>query len=131
MSKIKLEDTTMDVIKKMSDGNPGAIGVVMQIINKGAEIDPQDFMGGMGAVLMLDTCEVYGTDIYVLFNDKCDSDIRKTIMIIRAVQLGLFDRIKFKNMCADQMREINLTSDEWKDLDHSVCKKLPQFQKAA
>lgn len=131
MSKIKLQDTVQDIVLKMSSGNPGAITVLCDLANKGAEIDPQDFMDGLGSILMLDTCEIYGTDIYVLFNDKCGRDLRKTIMILRAVQLGLFDTIKLKNMCSDQMRKINLTDDEWKSLDDSVCDKLTQFQKAA
>jgi len=131
MSRIELTDNFMSMVMKMSDGNPGAVSALMKKYEKQNEIDPQEVMGGIGVILILDTWERYGTDIYVLFSDKCDRDARKMLMIMRATQLGLFSHVKLKQMAADQKREINLTGDEWADLDDKVCDELDGFKKAA
>ena len=127
MSRITLSDTAMDVLMKMADGNPGAIAAMMEVLEKHDSIDPQAAMGGIGAIMLLDTWEIYGTDIYVLFNDKCERDVRKLLMIMRATQLGMFPHCRLQEMAADQGREINLTNDEWQQLDDAVCEQLKDF----
>ena len=131
MSRIELSDTMQDSIVKMADGNPGAVITMLEIIKNHDAIDPQAMMGGLGAIMILDTWEIYGTDIYILFNDKCGRDVRKMLMLMRATQLGFFSHTKLSAMAADQMREVDLTDDEWADLDKKVCDQLEQFQKAA
>lgn len=127
MAKIKLEDSIQDVLFKMSDGNPGAISCMIGMLKVHDAIDPDAVTGGIGAILLLDTYEIYGTDIYILFSDKCNKDMRQMLMLMRATQLGLFSSNKLKEMASDQMRQINLTVDEWKDLDEKVCERLPKF----
>ena len=129
MSKITLNDTGMTAIVKMSEGNIGATTTMMEIIQKHNKIDPQAVMGGLGAIMILDTWEIYGADIYILFNDKCNRDVRKMLMLMRATQLGFFSHIKLKEMAHDQMRKINLTEEEFKELDNKVCAKLTEFAK--
>jgi len=131
MSRLELTDNTMSALMKMAEGNPGAISAMMEILEKHDSIDPQAMMGGLGAIMLLDTWEIYGTDIYILFNDKCNRDVRQLLMLMRATQLGHFSDVKLKQMAADQMREINLTDEEWTDLDDKVCSELDQFAKAA
>ena len=131
MSRIELEDSGMDMLIKMADGNPGAITAMMAIIEQHDSIDPQAIMGGIGAIMILDTWEIYGTDIYVLFSDKCGKDVRKMLMIMRATQLGMFSHSKLKELAADQARKVNLTDEEWQKIDDDVCGKLEQFKKAA
>ena len=92
MSKIELSDNTTDIIVKMSDGNPGAVNVILNILGEGGNIDPDSALGGLGALLSLDTLGIYGSAIYVLYNDICDSDLGKTLAVLRATQLGLFDK---------------------------------------
>ncbi len=128
-SRIELTDSPQQVLTKMSDGNPGALMAMMEIIEKGDAIDPQAFAGGLGAIMILDTWEIYGSSIYVLFNDKCDRDVRKMLMLMRATQLGHFSQTKLQKMAADQSREINLTDEELADLDAKVCEQLENFQK--
>ena len=77
-----LSTSLMDVISNLSDGNPGALMAMLEITKEHDAIDPQAVMGGMGAILILDTWEIYGTDIYVLFNDKCDRNVRKMLMLM-------------------------------------------------
>lgn len=131
MSKIQMEDTVMEIIAKMSDGNPGAINTMMIIMQEHDKIDPQAFLGGMGAIMMLDTYEIYGADIYVLFNDKCNKDVRKMLMLMRATQLGFFSMGKLKELAADHSRQNNLTEEEWKELDDKVCDQLAEFKRAS
>lgn len=131
MSKIQLTDSVLDVMVKMSEGNPGAVNALSVMLKEGKTIDPQGFMGGLGVILLLDTWGIYGSSIYVLYNDKCDRDIRKMLLLMRAGQLGLFPVTKIKKMAHDQAYKINLTDEEWKDIDDKVCAQLVEFQKAA
>jgi len=121
----------MDIVMKMSKGNPGAVTAIMDIIDKHKSIDPQAVMGGVGAIMILDTWEIYGTDIYILYSDKCGKDVRKMLMLMRATQLGFFSHQKLQNMASDQCREINLNDEEWQSLDDKVCEQLSGFAKAA
>jgi hypothetical protein len=131
MSRIQLTDTLMDMIVKMSEGNMGASTALMDIMTKHNEIDPEAVMCGVGAIMLLDTWEIYGSDIYVLWNDKCDRDVRKMLMIMRSCQMGNFSHQKLKVMAADQTHQVNLTEEEWMAHDEWVCDQLTSFKKAA
>ena len=127
MSKINLEDTAVSAIAKMADGNPGAMGALMEIFKEAGEIDPQAFGGGISPILSLDTLEIYGTDIYVLFNDQCGRDVRRMIMILRAWQLGLFDHDRLRKLAADQMRTEIISEEEWGEIESKVLGQLEEF----
>lgn len=131
MARIELTDTMMDMIVKMVDGNPGATMALMEVIEKHEAIDPQAFMGGIGAVMTLDTWGIYGTDIYVLFNDQCNRDVRQFLMLLRATQLGFFSQSRLQQIAGDQTRSNVLTEDELEDLDKQVCDRLEDFQRKA
>lgn len=129
MSKIQLNDNTMDVIVKMSEGNPGAMNAIMEILKpESNEIDPDAFMGGMGVILSLDTLEIYGTDIYILHNDICDRNMVKMFAVLRAHQLGFLNGSVLKDACHRQDRSgkqmINVD-----ELYEKVKKQLPNFKK--
>lgn len=100
--KIKLTDTPMSAIAKMSDGNPGAATVLMHMLTEGGKIDPDDFMGGLGAIMALDSHAIYGTDIYVLHSDICGKELAKTLAVLRAVQLGFFKESVLQDACSRQ-----------------------------
>lgn len=131
MSRIDLTDTGMDVLVKMSEGNPGALQALMDIMAKHDSIDPQAAMGGLGAVMLLDTWKIYGSGIYILYNDKCGRDVRKMLMLLRAVQMGMLRSGKLQEMAADEMRAVDLPVEEWQKLDDQVCERLEDFAKAA
>jgi len=131
MSRLQLTDTGTDILVKMADGNPGAISAMMAIMEHHDSIDPQAMMGAMGAIMILDTWGIYGTDIYVLYSDKCDKDVRKFLLLQRACQLGHLPHSKLQQMAKDQAREVNLTEEEWAGIDEFVCEKLEEFQKPA
>lgn len=91
MERIKLNDQLFDVFAKLSDGNPGALNACSELFNKTEEIQPNNFLGGLGNLLLLDTFGIYGTDIYILYNDICDRNIARMIAVLYATQLGFFD----------------------------------------
>ena len=131
MSRIQLTDTGMDMMMKMSDGNPGALTAIMDIMAKSVDIDPQSALGEISCILSLDTHEIYGSDIYVLWNDKCNREARRVVMLLRAVQLGFMHESKLQSLAGDQSRLISLTDDEELGLDKKVCDALSDFAKAA
>lgn len=129
MGRITLEDTTKSAIVKMADGNPGAIGAIMSVFESREFIDPQAAMGPLGVLLSLDYMGIYGTDIYVLFSDKCKKDARLFLVLLRAVQLGFLPRNRLAEMAADQSRSVNISVEEIEELDLLVCGQLSEFQK--
>lgn len=94
MSLIKLEDSTQDVIVKMSKGNPGAAMALVSLISK----HPM----GLMLALLLDTYGIYGSDIYVLLNDICGGDIHKMAKVLQATQHGKFSSAVLKDACSRQ-----------------------------
>jgi len=129
MSKIELNDSGMDIMIKMSDGNPGAIQALMELMSNNSKIDPESAFGEYAAILFLDNEEIYGSDIYILWNDKCNRDIRLLIMLLRATQLGIFSSSKLKALSLDQGRKIEILKEEWEDIESKVLEQLKEFQK--
>ena len=130
-NKIQLTDSTFDVIAKMSNGNPGAVNVLCQMLSPDAEeIDTDAVMGGMMKILALDSLGIYGTDIYVLYNDICRGDLISMFAVLRAHQLGFLNSNTLKDACSRQ----DYSGREIIDVD-SLYKKvvdaLPNFKRKA
>jgi len=129
MSKIKLNDSGLEIITKMSDGNPGAMSALAELIKNNERIDPDSVLGPLGAILYLDSVKIYGSDIYILFNDKCNRDVRKLIMLLRAAQMGKFYIMKLKELSLDQSYKINISEDDWSKIESDILEALPNFVK--
>lgn len=91
--RVKGTDSLIDVLVKMSDGNPGASTVLARLSKHWHVIDPHNVLGPL-AVLLLDTFRVYGEDIWIFYKDVCGSNLRNTVGVIRACQLGYCANIK-------------------------------------
>lgn len=126
MSKITLADNAMSAVVKMCEGNPGAMTALVEVIKYGEQVDPNDFMGGLGKILALDTLEIYGTDIYVLWNDICDRNTSKMIAVLRANQLGFISNQILKEACHRQDR-IGRDIIPVEELYSKVIERLPDF----
>ena len=127
MERINLNDDLQSAIIKMADGNPGALTVLMRLLQPEAnEIDPDNLMGGLGNILSLDSIGIYGTDIYVLMNDICENNMVKFITVLRSHQLGLIGADELRNACGRQDRSgkkmINILA-----LHEKVKSQLPKF----
>jgi hypothetical protein len=92
MTRITLQDDAMSAVVKMVEGNPGAATVCTGILKQGQHIDPDAMMGGLGTILWMDTLEIYGSKIWMLFKDVCGEDLTKMLGLLRAVQLGLLSK---------------------------------------
>ena len=102
MERLDLKDSAMEMVGKLSNGNPGAATALFEMLTLGAKVDPDSFAAGFTGLLNLDSFGIYGTDIYVLYSDICERNVTKTLAVLRAVQLGLFDREILKNACSRQ-----------------------------
>lgn len=81
--------STGDVVIAMSEGNPGALSTCMELLSHGDRIDPDAIMGGgISALLSLDTLGIYGSRLYMLWNDVCKREIELVLALLRACQLG-------------------------------------------
>jgi len=121
--RIELTDSITDVISKMSDGNPGAITVCIRLLNETEKVDPDSALRGLGAILSLDTFNIHGSRIWMLFKDVCKEDIVKTIAILRACQLG-FLKVALLNHAIDNYGNgIDIES-----LHKQVKARLPNFR---
>lgn len=62
-------DNAESALAKICEGNPGAINACCCIIKEGAKVYP--YVDGWEYIILLDKLEIYGSDIYVLWNDIC------------------------------------------------------------
>ena len=129
MNRIQLKDTGQDILIKMANGNPGAISAMVSMIENGKTIDPDSIFGPLGAIISLDIYKIYGTDIYILWNDICEKDISKVLMLLRATNFGFFPESKLKEMTHDQTRSINISKEDWDKLLIKLRIELPNFAK--
>lgn len=125
-SRIQLTNSMMEILTKMSEGNPGAVTTLIEMIQVNKAIDPDSAFGEFSAILGLDSFGIYGTDIYILHNDICERDMVKTIAVLRSIQLGMFPREILKDACHRQDRSgCELVPVE--DLYLKVKERLPNF----
>ena len=120
--RIVLQDTMMDAVIKLSEGNPGATTVCVQILNEGNSIDPDMVLGGFGILSILDTYNIYGSRIWMLFKDVCKQDLVKTIAALRACQMGLFPIEKLQYAIDNYGEGANVD-----ELHRMVKERLPRF----
>jgi hypothetical protein len=124
-SRIQLTDTAMSAAMKMSDGNPGALTVCAMMLKQGAQIDPDDFAGGLGNLLSMDTLGIYGPAIWMLYKDVCGEDLRATCALLRAWQLGFVSDVELRAAIDSYGDGIDVPG-----LVTQVEERLPRFQRA-
>ena len=81
MGKIDIFGSGADAIYVMSEGNPGAIVVLLDMLK-----DPE----GPKDMLMLDEKDIRGAHIYMLNNDCCKRDPIKFKRTLEMIRTGLF-----------------------------------------
>jgi hypothetical protein len=75
--KIELTDSVADVVVKMSQGNPGAISVMAQIIDG-------DAAKGLFDLLNMDDMGMRGPAIWIGYKDHCGEDIERFRLAVRS-----------------------------------------------
>ncbi len=121
--RIQLNDSMLDVVSKMSEGNPGALTVCMELLRETENIDKDSALGGLGTILSLDSFNIYVSRIWMLYKDVCKQDIVKTIAVLRACQLGILTRTSLNYAIDNYGRGIDVES-----LYKQVKAKLPNFK---
>lgn len=123
MTKLTLDDNMMSMCMKMSEGNPGALTVCMRLLKEAPEIDTDDIMGGLGTFMMLDTEEVYGSKIWMLYKDVCKEELWKMVAVIRACQLGFVSKNTLHNAIENYGKGLNVD-----ECVSNVKSQLPGFK---
>ena len=87
--RIVLTDNIKGAAIKLSEGNIGAASVLVRLVQKSEEVEPDATMGPLTNLFILDSFGIYGSRIWQLYMDVCKEDIATTIAVLRACQLGI------------------------------------------
>ena len=120
--RIGMTDSAMDICTKMSEGNPGALTVIIDMLTKGETIDPDSWCGGLGSILALDSHGIYGSRIWMLYKDVCKENLVNTIAVLRACQLGHISEATLQQAIGNYGQGIDLET-----LVSGVKEALPDF----
>lgn len=127
-SRLDLDKSMIENIIELSDGNPGALVAMQKLVNSTIDKDAK-ILKGLNVLMDLDSAGIYGTDIYVLFNDICHSVVLDVMTLLRGMQLGFVDQVILADAChrqdrsgADTITFDFIASTYWK-----VKKELPNF----
>lgn len=81
-TRITADMSFQDMLITMSEGNPGALTCMMQMMNS----DPMALLD----ILLFDSMGIYGSKIYMVWNDCCGRDMAKFKETIKAFREGKF-----------------------------------------
>lgn len=114
-----------EAIKLIADNNPGALEALVQSTEIAEKVDPDDWAGPFAAIIQCDSLEIYGSKIYIIWNDICSRDTVKFLAVLRAAQLGILRRKELYQAIKDEHDH---------KLDHDtimaqVQERLPNFNK--
>lgn len=123
-TRIDLGDSLKDAIIKIGEGNPGALTVCMSLSSMTPTVDPDSGLGPWTYILFLDSLNIYGPRIWMLFKDVCAENIVTTIAILRATQLGFIARDNLKHAIDYHGDGIGVA-----DAIRMVEERLPRFGK--
>lgn len=79
--KINGDMSIQEMVLVMSEGNPGAIAVIVDMLTKSS---------GFFDILMLDSLDIRGSKLYMLHNDCCSRDSAKFERTLMAIRHSVF-----------------------------------------
>ena len=62
--------------------------MMMQLFQKGKQIDPDAAFEGLAPLIDLDSMGLYGSNIWILYKDICGESILNLFAVLRGNQLG-------------------------------------------
>jgi len=83
----RLNTTTIQLAAQLSQGYPGAMRVLLDIVRNAGEFDLTS-PPSLAYLVMVDTIGLRGPDIWVLHKDICGQSVELTMGVLRACQLG-------------------------------------------
>jgi len=119
MPILKETDNNKKCITKLCQNNPGCIRSLVELAEYYDSIK-NPHIEVLGLLHLLDEFEIYGTDIYILWNDKCNQDIKKFILLIRATQFNIVTLKNLKRMAEDQSRKFNFSDKDFELVEDQV-----------
>lgn len=121
-TRIDISDTLFTAISKLSEGNPGSITAMAQMMKEVPDTDPEDAFGVLGFLLSLDSFGIYGSRIWCLFKDVCGCNARHALACLRSVQMGILPESELKR-AIDGQSKLDLEV-----LIPKLVKELPSFK---
>ena len=82
-TRITKDMTTETMLITMCDGNPGALTCMMEMIQ-------HDTFSGIMDIMLFDSMGIYGSKIYMVWNDCCGRDMEKFKETLKAFREGKF-----------------------------------------
>jgi len=121
--RIEGSDSVMQMIMKLSDGNPGALTVCMNAFQNSSTIDPIGALGGLAPMLAMDTVGIYGPRIWMLYKDVCGERLPYFLAMLRGWQLGLLSEAALNTAIDNYGKGIDVDG-----IAAKVCERIPEFQ---
>lgn len=112
-----------ELILKIVQGNPGALTVCIEMMKNGERIDP-DAAHPILSIFHLDALGLRGPSVWVLYKDVCGQNIARTLLMLRANQLGFLSAVQIHE-AIDRARTLDFEA-----LAASVKQELPAFNTA-
>lgn len=92
--KINLDDSFQDIAMKLSEGNPGALTVILKLF--------ADEPDGIMAILGLDDMNMRGPQIWIAFKDHCGEDLKKLKECVFKRDADMVDTVNCESGMADK-----------------------------
>ncbi len=126
--RITLNDSIVDAVVKLVEGNPGATNACMEMVSVATACDPDSALGPWGNLFALDTLGIYGPRIWMLYSDVCGRNSVTAIGLLRCHQMGLLTGSHLQHVIDNRGR---LPSGELLDIGallEQLREKLPNFR---
>lgn len=124
-TRIALEDSFLEIVCKMANGNPGAISAIAACSSIAADVDPDSVWGPFGPVISLDLLQIYEDKIWILFKDSCRQNAAAMVALLRAHQMGLITSAELQNAVRYDCKP--LTKERVTEIYLKLKKELPRF----
>ncbi len=110
--KMEQDLLTMCEVKIMthSEGNPGAILAMAEVVKNYSKIDPKAFLGPLHFFDFLETFEMKSSVIWFLYKDICGQKTHNVVAVTRGHQLGLLPVEKIKLIAGQHFVNIDFDS---------------------
>ena len=82
-TRITSDMSIEDMLITMSEGNPGALTCMMEMLQN----DP---LSAISNIMLFDTLGIYGSKLYMVWNDCCGRDMEKFEKTLQAFREGKF-----------------------------------------
>lgn len=125
--RIELHDSGEVVLEKISEGNPGALDCLVTCLKEGERVDPEHMLKGWAPIITADSIGIYGSELYLLWNDVCGRNPVRFIGLMRAWSFGYVTAERIR-LAATESRSVEESDPLW--VDHLLSKvrfRLPNF----